>query len=142
MPVFIIIDDSRIKISNIKNYGISSIEEIENFDETKYKHASFDYELYRERVDEERLALKNAKAPFDTPFFTNLISERLKNYEVELQKAKEKLSKLSEAKKNNKRIIKKYLYITTYQNDNYRFYENESKCNIDDKLKELDKYLA
>ena len=34
---------------------------------------------------------------------------------------------------------KKYLYITTYQNDNYKFYENE--IDIDEVMKKIDECL-
>jgi len=41
-----------------------------------------------------------------------------------------------------KEDIRRYLYVATYQNDNYRFFEDEVSFNIQNKCAELDKWLS
>ncbi|NLJ57590.1 MAG: hypothetical protein GX339_01970 [Tissierellia bacterium] len=40
-----------------------------------------------------------------------------------------------------KKTMEEYLYITTYQGDNYVFYESQANFNIHDKLEEIDEIL-
>lgn len=44
--------------------------------------------------------------------------------------------------KGREKKITEYLYITTYQNDNYRFYQDEVDFDIREKLNLLDSYLS
>lgn len=114
-PTFIVVGDTRIKLSNIKEYGISS--------GTLY--------FYKEMVED----------PDAEGFIAFLIGGR---------KATGRLIEISREDYNDDReylgeekLAKKvnYLYITTYQGQNYTFYETHCNFNIYSKCEELDNYF-
>lgn len=127
-PVFLMLGDTRIKLSNIKNYGL-------------------DYTTV-EKIDKKELPLtkteKILKKTFGIPLGIigaidgiaeggnpslgiNIISDSFVN------------SRIEERKIN---ITYKVLYITTYQGDNFRFSQQDVDFNIDEKIREIDSYFC
>lgn len=119
-PIFIRIGDTRIKLSNIKDYGIAdgSEEILEEAEDLQYDLKS----VYAIPIP--------ARAQY---YFDNEYSQKQTNLEKYTSTKRYKRAKKGEAK---------YLYITTYQGDNYQFYECEVDWNIYHKLEELDNYLC
>lgn len=160
-PAFVEFGDTRIKMSNIKNYGISSAP------------------VYYARVF-EKIETEPAKKGLLWLIAGNPITWRDTGECIRLSESKEEAEKLmerwvhvkgvysSEAHYREvcckiKRYVKtngvisdgetaakfedvitcktvKYLYVTTFQNDNYRFYVDMVDFDIHEKCKELDTY--
>lgn len=114
-PTFIALGDVRIKLNNIKEYGISS----EKVTVTR-------------AVYESLFPLKDELPQIDNKgALTNLLYD-LAKIGHELARANRSLYD----------IRSKYLYITTYQGDEYKFYDYKSTFNIFEKEKELDNHLV
>lgn len=122
-PAFIICGETRIKLSNIKNYGI----DVETVTNKRQKLMKYTKEQMKTRRL-EALPRGIAKA-FDHPlvglgaFVDNMFETHYKK-------------EIVDKKQYN------ILYITTYQGDNYRFDERYAGFNVLEKLKELDQHLA
>lgn len=115
VPTFIQFGEVRIKISNIKTYGIGK--------ETTYFEKEKEYE-------------KRDRSPLQQTL-TGVLKGLKFFYEA--------TGAPGDANKKNTVIIEKeskYLYITTYQKDNYKFYDYKVDFDIDSKLQELDNFLA
>lgn len=157
---FILLGNTRIKIGNIKDYGISS----------KMK----DYEKIYEVVERSggivlKFLLGNIKLVWNgevekiTADRWNELSESSKHsqevrnehvrywYEYTYKRYKNEKGEVVTANDlgavatlENSVVEKeiKYLYITTFQNDNFRFYEDEVDFSIIDKCNELDSLLC
>ena len=107
---FIAFDDIRIKASNIKSYGISS-----------------EY-LYFKKI-------------YDEKFYEKGLGKMLGMvYNVWNGKTSSQGVKTIYAADFKKYVSKEieYLYVTTYQNDNYKFYECNVSFDIREKMKEID----
>lgn len=118
-PIFIKFGSDRIKLSNIKNYGISdgSSEILTNLkrNEDDLEQAEELLKIFGQAP--QRQAVRNLKESI-------LEQKKSKKYQS---------AKTGETP---------YLFITTYQGDNYRYYECECDWNIYEKLEQLDKYLC
>lgn len=111
---FISFDNVRIKASNIKNYGMSTWEE-------RYEYKFSDVEM-KQRRKEEKKGDKAFRGVYNVVSVFTLGAmgfAGLKDSETRYK-------------------TRKKLYVTTYQNDNYEFFDTEVKFNLEDKLKELD----
>ncbi len=118
---FIKFGNERIKASNIKSYGISNdsanyLAMVKQRDESIHDWASLLLAHPYNSVSAER-SLENAEESKKA-----LINSEA--YELAM---------------NNKLM---YLYITTYQNDNYTFYQYNSEFDIYEKMDEIDEILC
>ena len=109
-PDFIVFGDIRIKLSNIKNYGLSS-------------------EEYTVSAKKELTSVESVLGTVDDLFDLVAIG-------LDLLQGEPIYRSVYETKE------RKYLYVTTYQNDNYTFYEDIARFNIREKCNELDKWLS
>ena len=122
-PKFIQFGGTRIKLSNIKNYGIS-------YEAYEVKRPPTQTEINRGIKRAEDRKKKRKKWDILGKFVD----------EVDVAYLSSNYYKEERSRPENKKQY--YLYVTTYQNDNYKFYEDEVSFNIRDKVKELDKYLT
>lgn len=150
---FILLGNTRIKLGNIKNYGISServkCEKIyrlaegekdgllaamlRNTDlvwEKEVEELTYDREYQFEISDHDH---KNRE---EFPRVTTYKRYRNKNGKI--------VDSHSIATMDNSvvEIKRKYLYISTFQKDNFRFYEDEVDFDITKKCNELDNLLC
>lgn len=121
---FIRLGDVRIKLSNIKDYGIENDSQryIENIDSL------------RDEVNELNELIGEYKEK--SPTYDSLINKNLKKIEainIEIS-SRETAEEYSLAVEKNLR----FLYVTTYQEDHYRFYAHNASFDIYQKLNELD----
>ena len=126
-PVFIKFGDDRIKLSNIKDYGIA-----DGSEELLKRLKSLEYNL---ASNEQHLdSCKN----------TEYLKEMVPCAQMRYDDSKEEVEKLKQSIFYKQALANdlKYLYITTYQNDNYRYYLCECDFDINEKLAILDKYLC
>lgn len=159
-PTFILIGSMRIKLCNIKNYGIGEgysyhrklYKKEEVFGLWYIKKAGYNLSDAKCTAD-GRTFVKNFKFVKMIKVDKDLIDDKgkmyFKNddyYEKDNDYIVFKESVEFEGNENIKdevnKIINRYLYVTTYQNDNYTFYQSDCDFNIDEKLKELDRYLT
>ena len=144
----VILGNTRIRLSNIKNYGISS--------ETRYRQKIYKREFVANRFG----ATVDAITQVFLDFNLNTAGAR---YEYEWTgewydgMSKKELEELNGAtlylrddgkigstrdklvdKPSIQEYREKYLYITTFQNDNFVFWESEVSFDIQEKLKEID----
>ena len=115
-PLFIILGNDRIKISNIKEYGVA-----DDSDNVLEELGSW----------EQELKLRN---PEHDPFTTETQYNNIKARYMELRNS----IKIEKAFKRDL----KCLYLTTYQGNTYKYYECECDWNIYEKMKELDSVLC
>lgn len=141
-PTFITFDNIRIKSTNIKNYGIN-------------KSARYYVKIFDRNP-------RNSIFDFKTPIHTwNGLTEEIPesqynayvngmSYDFEhCTRRREKSKSYIGSEESGVRMPKSdlivkelsYLFVTTYQNDNYIFWENETSFNIYDKCKEIDSYM-
>lgn len=143
---FLSLGDVRIKASNVKDYGINN--ESEMF--MKY------YNGINNNICDAKSKLSNSQRSLDKMARTigygmnSVIMMKLhKNDDIKMvekfQKQRALLltsnnfdEKLELAKANQ--LI--YLYVTTYQNDNYKFYQSICEFDIYEKLSQIDAVLA
>lgn len=121
-PQFINFGDVRIKLNNIKNYGITS--ETEKYEETII--------LEKNRLEKTLSNTQNTLTVISHVTNWFLGADILPNAGISGDKTEVIVHK------TNYNV----LYITTYQGDNYRFSEKNASFNIKEKLTELDKYLT
>ncbi len=138
-PLFIAFNDIRIKISNIKDYGINTKERylVKLYREEKVPYL-LSYLLYF--VDTGKYVEIN-----ETQYHNFYRSENYKKY-VQLESGVIRQTQHEQGQRYIKKsdLLKKterYLFVTTYQNDNYIFWEDETNFNIEEKRNEIDKYM-
>lgn len=131
-PRFIQINNTFIKIKNIKQFGIGELQVItkDKFREylisTKFPRSILDktiekeWNFYREKTSLSIIIDELSSSIFDN-FLFGLVS-RHTNLKMYLVSVFEEFGDIYDGKV-------KYLYITTFQGDNYKFYEN--KIDID-----------
>lgn len=174
---FIKIGDTRIKISNIKNYGISDDEnelllKIQDLKKVisnlQNKISNLDFKIksdeeweshmesqrayinaFRAQVDKQMASVnekfgvysdlkiepassKSTKNDFKLNYLKNEKASCINEMKSHINEMERLQNLLNEKKYNN------YLYITTYQNDNFVFYQQELDCDIYDIIKQLD----
>jgi Predicted membrane protein len=170
---FIQCGDARIKLSNIKNYGIKTNttkskvavqkkkDDIERENNELYKKYLFELDAYQKRTKGQKVKSKlkgtgvnilggtvaggiagavlgegiGAFVGVPLGFIGGLISGPFMDYD------KPKLEKTPETFEKDVVTKKRYLYITTFQRDNFEYYENKVPFNIFNKCKELDEYF-
>lgn len=143
-PTFIGFGDVRIKLGNIKNYGLS---------EGEHCYAKV-YTLYRPELFVDSLAdclfgktewiWTGEKVDLGTWDFGKM------EFCPVYQRVGEEITKVHDSSyrygiKTTNDIIREpeeYLYVTTFQGDNYRFFQSSAGFDIHEKLAELDKYLC
>ena len=149
-PVFIEFGSVRIKLSNIKNYGISSIPThyAKVFEKRQYEVNK--YTLFGERsvkkwglVDTgERIRLDESSGDL-----SRMVNSRIYSYRRCLKvngniiRVNPSFAETWEYNDAIERRDIEYLYVTTYQNENYRFVEDEVEFDIHKKCEELDEYM-
>lgn len=147
-PTFIAFGDVRIKTSNIKNYGIASTTRYyvkvyeytpsasdswvkQNLSMKAYSN-SWKYTGIDAEMPEELYLRHKAKN------FSN--GRKYIKWEGEIKQSETKCPlPLSESDFLVKNIS--YLYVTTYQNDNYEFREGDVDFDIKEKCKEIDRCM-
>lgn len=120
-PVFIALGNTRIKLNNIKNYGL-------------------DYETINEVVSEKTIYFSGGE---------KLGNRILGSLDI-IQSIAMGTGKLitdvqlgdSYVKEEKRDVKYKILYITTYQGDNFKFHEKYVHFNIQEKMEELDRYFC
>jgi cold shock CspA family protein len=123
VPTFLVCGNTRIKLSNIKNYGLDSETET-NTSNIKKKYTQ----------DQKRKRRKEA-----------LPNALINSFKHPLMGVASFADSMLESYYEEKVITKKefnILYITTYQGDNYRFHEKYESFDVIKKLKELDDYFS
>lgn len=142
-PIFVKCGKERIKISNIKSYGISTetmyfqkVYEIDDDSSFWGKLlSSWVYKGKTFKIDEYLASVLN---------YSSSGYIRRKLFSPEKGYYDENPGNLDTRAPKSDLITKnvEYLYITTYQDDNYIFYEDNEEFNIHEKCKELDKWLS
>jgi len=124
-PTFIALGDVRIKLSNIKNYGL-------------------DYETINEVVSEEKFYYTKGEKISNRVGGTLLGILGAATGGAEGAAALASKGKWGDhyVERTTEDIEYKILYITTYQGDNFRFHQKYVDFNIEDKMKELDHYFC
>ena len=138
-PDFILFGDVRIKRSNIKNYGISTF--------TRYyeKIVVWEGESFKDMKAYKKVLSVTLSVP---AILLRLGAIDLRKGKYVWKGGKKEISEgtYHSAKRNGERgYFKKelhYLYVTTYQKDNYQFKEDEVSFDIFEKCKELDSLLT
>ncbi len=119
---FIKVGNARIKISNIKNYGIAEDKEEYYSELTECMGRISEIELYLRDNPGEAYAFSLRRT------FQQQLNE--------LERRKKELERMLEEIKDFE-----YLYITTYQGDNYKIYQHEVEYSIKEILEILDEML-
>jgi len=141
---FLVFGDVRIKASNIKDYGISN--ESNNY--LNYiEEINKDIQKLQSRISDEKEDRNKNNGKFVGSFYsmqhyinygdTSYVKEE---YEKKVAKRDEYMNYLDYTYAMQGKL--EYLYITTYQNDNYKFYSYESDFDIKEKLQEIDNVLC
>lgn len=145
-PTFIAFGDVRIKTSNIKNYGLSTLTRyyvkvygfVEN-DSDGWLKRNFSLKAYASYwryigIDaemDEKTYLSHQKHNFSDG------CKYVKNKDGSISQTQTNCPvSLSPSDFSTKNVP--YLYVTTYQNDNYTFYQDEVDFDIKAKCKEID----
>lgn len=117
---FMLFGDVRIKVTNIKNYGIDSWEE------------AYEYKFTKKEMDERKksqgIGEKTLIGLLNVMSAVSSFSDGFSGFYG-----------LSESEKRYR--ARKKLYVTTYQNDNFEFIDKFANFDIDEKIKELDEEL-
>lgn len=152
---FLRIGDTRIKVGNIKDYGIEYETVFYEKVYTKTRKA------YSKTMDVAlRLAgfgkpISNPESDYDLAWdgetvrideirYLELSSELRKTYKMVLDDngvAKEMVGFNATIKDVVEKECK-YLYLTTYQNDTYKFYETDVDFDLEEKCNEIDKIFS
>src|SRR5690625_4245970 len=124
-PKFIALGDVRIKLSNIKNYGLDyeTIEELVSEEKFYYTKG----EKISNRVGGTLLGILGAAAGGAEGAAALASKGKWSDHYVE---------------RTTENVEYKILYITTYQGDNFRFHQKYESFNIEEKMKELDRYFC
>lgn len=151
-PTFVDFGSTRIKLSNIKNYGISSTLTYYGkvFDKRQYltsKNTLFGAKTVRRHgfVDTgERVRLGESREGAAAALCYSIKYQTYYRYVKDNGKIVKHSPPLMENWSFEDVIECKnvnYLYVTTYQNDNYRFVEDLVPFDIQKKCNELDEYV-
>lgn len=161
--MIIILGNTRIRVNNIKNYGISSkirpyekiygVEKMVFVQKRKGLGKIFGEEKRIEKnvlVWKGRLVAINDERLFridleDSYYYDPITDKQINRARKRYQNEKGELAEGFEwATRENSVVDKrvKYLYITTYQNDNFIFWEDEVNFDISEKCDELDKIFG
>lgn len=162
-PSFVEFGNTRIKLSNIKNYGISSafiyyakvFEKVEKEPEKKgllwlltetpveWVDTGERIRLCESKEEAEKLMEKWVKT--DRKLYANELDYRATCCKVKRYlRTNGVISDDATASKFDDVVecnSVKYLYVTTFQNDNYRFYVDTVDFDIHEKCRELDEYM-
>lgn len=167
----IILGDVRIKIGNIKNYGIAyenrlywkvyRRKENKSFWKNIFGFQKYEWKKEIRRInDDEQVETIISGSVFWKSYESVFVSDNgnlLNAQKVQRRYLDEDDLPGSDLKIAGKNCVDneelgasdamllrkdKYLYITTYQNDNFVFFECESDFDIDEKCKELDSILS
>src|SRR5690625_73222 len=124
-PIFIALGDVRIKLSNIKNYGldIETIEELVSEEKIYYTKG----EKISNRVGGTLLGILGAAAGGAEGAASLASKGKWGDHYVH---------------RKTKNIKYNVLYITTYQGDNFRFHQKYVDFDIEKKMDELDRYFC
>lgn len=157
-PTFIQFGDVRIKLSNIKNYGIDTC------NASFVKVYEYDAQIVKEH-ERKQADIKKAgglRALFYIPWsvdpyvwkgkraYISASNKRTESFNGDVseywpsyKKNEDGTIELDYQKTDDEVITEQqhYLYVTTYQGDNFRFIEHETDFDIFEKCKELDKYM-
>lgn len=124
---FIAFDDIRIKTSNIKNYGISS--------------EVFYFKKIYERVEIPKTGIAKA---LGIGTWKDVWNGKTETNGIKIERFKEpnvRYGSIVDYYPLRRDYVEKtieYLYVTTFQNDNYKFYECNVSFDIREKMKEID----
>lgn len=158
---FIILGDVRIRVNNIKNYGISSkqraYEKIYTLIEEEYNRSGLSKRLLGKTGYKRKLEWNGELELLDDDRYEELekasrnsSSDRNVCYKLYRKKGSEEIrgfNRLDVFSVNGsisadmRDVVfrkDKYLYITTFQRDNYVFFDCEEDFDISDKCRELD----
>lgn len=127
-PKFIVLDDVRIKLNNIKNYGIDYRDDVK----VEKKLVPM--------TKKQKVINKVIGVPLGITEVISGINESTPGYG--LKDLFNSLTADSYVEKTEKKIKYKVLYITTYQGDNYRFDGEFVSFSIEEKVKQLDEYFG
>lgn len=141
---FININDTNIKLSNIKQYGVSSEYRFRDIpvyekvykDSKPYKPSKLNFiKRFFDSYHEYDFTGEYKRLDITENYISSLINGDVfycvnKSNEggLDIINFKDITAKFNPELKP-KKIIHKYLYITTFQNDNFRFYDYEIKVN-------------
>lgn len=148
-PIFVAFGDARIKLSNIKNYGVIKgdayyqktyrlVEDPSEFIIGRWVYTNNNFKIdivkYQNIINEHyvKRLIYLKKGEKNTFSENELIATKDGVYEVDRKTPKEDAF----SKEEN------YLYITTYQNDNFKYSQDDVTWDIKEKFKELDDYLC
>lgn len=152
---FLRIGDTRIKVGNIKDYGIEyeTILYEKVYKKTKKTYsktmdavlrlAGFGKPIQNPESDYD-LTWDGGKVRIDEIRYLELSSELRKTYKMVLDDngvAKEMIGFTATIKDVIEKECK-YLYLTTYQNDTYEFYEMDVDFDLEEKCKEIDEIFS
>lgn len=150
-PSFVEFGNTRIRLSNIKNYGIASVPvyyaKVFVLVEKEAKSKLFGKYRYKECVDSGKRVRLCDTSETDARSILCDGSQYYHRYELQDGKINRihtggllvygpvSFEDLVECKNVD------YLYVTTYQKDNYRFFADISEFDIHSKCKEIDGYM-
>ena len=159
-PIFISFGDVRIKTSNIKNYGIDF--NIHTY--IKYEKTWEDFKgEWKEENERIKKAIQTTRSKIRKWSLQKTLDRRHDknmeyNYELYKEKFRNNLENMNPSKNPESRytfseyLDKKwkfkgssrsfYLYVTTFQGDNYKFRESNQDFDIHEKVKEMDSYFT
>ena len=132
MKKFLRIGNTRVRVGNIKDYGI--------------EYETFFYEKVYTKKAYSKLTWDGETVLIDEIRYLELelSSELRKTYKLVLDDngvAKEMVGFIATLKDVLEKKCK-YLYLTTYQNDTYVFYETDVDFDLEEKLNELDEIFS
>lgn len=123
---FIKIDDDRIKISNIKAYGIKN-----------------NSKKYIEYINDMAIRMDKSIERYASYYDSIIVDTMKKEQEKSKQQQQANIDTMKNCKKYDLALKNEliYLYIETYQNKTYTYYRHEIEDNIYDILSKLDSML-
>ena len=174
---FIILGNTRLKIKNIKDYGISSKQKTFYYLKIYEKNPNYISGDFFNNLFNSEYIYRGTKKEITEKEFNSLSSGDIRiktrdvscgdeigdtiwdmidigniiytafNKDMYILNDSGKIVKIDKGSFNSDDLITetrkvKYLYVTTYQNDNYTFTEGEENFNIFSKCKELDNLLT
>jgi hypothetical protein len=130
-PAFIVLGNNRIRLSNVKDYGIEK-----------------GYELVEQRKDPDKKPSGIVSGIVDR-LFDSVWEEydprgyKDAQYEVWIKSLNEqaRLKCTMPPAPKMEKVYYRYLFVTTYQNDNFKFVEEKCDFDIDEELKKLDRLM-
>lgn len=131
-PTFIQFGNVRVKLNNIKNYGISTCD--------AYYIKQYEWHKRDQKKEERKKSLLEYFFEPTGEYRWNGKTEYVSTDEEEAQRIKGEKYYWVDKVEIEKRQ-QNYLYITTYQGDNFQFVEKEADFDIFEKCKELDCYM-